>query len=198
MRIMITRFIMFVLVIFLSVQESQAENHQLIDTINKITSGHSAHAQISTVTRNLHVGADADKKRFAFVLFYMKSCPHCQIFDPVLESYASDHGVPVLAYTLDGGILPSFPNTVYPTKAELLKYFPSQNPVVPTVFLIDRKFHKIYPMMRGQATRSQLSQQFDLLASKVKSEKFTQHDPIKVSQTDISQSRDGRQEFSYE
>ena len=198
MRIMITRFIIFILVIFLSVQQTQAENHRLIDAIHQITSAHSTHVAIPKDIKSSHVADYADKKRFAFVLFYMKSCPHCQIFDPILASYSADNDVPVLAYTLDGKTLPSFPNTVYPTKAELLKYFPSQNPVVPTVFLIDRNLHKIYPMMRGQATRTQLSQQFHLLVNKIKSEKFNQHDHMNLNQTHVSQSRDGRKEISYE
>lgn len=107
------------------------------------------------------------ENRFAFVLFYMSTCPHCQRFDPILKEFSSENHIPVLAYTLDGNSLPSFPNSFEPTKNELLKFFPTENPVVPTLFLMDQKTHRIYPMMRGEATQDQLSQRFGQVRSDI-------------------------------
>lgn len=133
--------------------------------INKIISNHSDNAN-SLISENTDNTAQA-QNHFAFVLFYMSTCPHCQRFDPILKSFSSENHIPVLAYTLDGNSLPSFPNSFTPTKNEVLKFFPTENPVVPTLFLMDEKTYRIYPMMIGEATQYQLSQRFDQVRSSI-------------------------------
>ncbi|MEO1944256.1 MAG: conjugal transfer protein TraF [Candidatus Thioglobus sp.] len=93
----------------------------------------------------------------AFVLFYKSTCPHCRRFDPILKQYAVAHGIPVLAYTIDGSNLPSFPNSIYPTKAEVEQFFPQQQIEVPALFIMDIKNKRILPVMKGEATYKQLS-----------------------------------------
>lgn len=116
---------------------------------------------------NVQTHERESKNRFAFILFYMSTCQHCQRFDPILKEFSSENHIPVLAYTLDGNSLPSFPNSFTPTKNELLKFFPTGNPVVPTLFLMDQKTHRIYPMLRGEATQDQLSQRFAQVRSDI-------------------------------
>ncbi len=99
-----------------------------------------------------------NRPREAFILFYMASCPHCQRFDPVLKAYAVKHHIPVLAYTLDGRSLPSFPQSVLPSQAEMNRFFPNGHPVVPTLFLINLDQHKIMPVLQGEAKAYQLDQ----------------------------------------
>ncbi len=96
--------------------------------------------------------------REAFILFYMASCPHCQRFDPVLKAYAVKHHIPVLAYTLDGRSLPSFPQSVLPSQAEMNRFFPNGHPVVPTLFLMNLDQHKIMPVLQGEAKAYQIDQ----------------------------------------
>lgn len=126
--------------------------------INTIILNHDSNANVK-----IDINQNKSENRFAFVLFYMSTCPHCQRFDPILKSFSSESHIPVLAYTLNGNALPSFPNSFTPTKNEIQKFFPTENPVVPTLFLMDQKTHRIYPMMRGEATKPQLSQRFDQL-----------------------------------
>ena len=97
----------------------------------------------------------------AFVLFYMSSCPHCKRFDPVLKEYAESHHMPVLAYTLDGQSLPSFPRSVTPTQEEVQHFFPNGNPVVPNLFVIDMSSKRIVPVLQGEATMAQLSSRME-------------------------------------
>ncbi len=99
-----------------------------------------------------------NRPREAFILFYMASCPHCQRFDPVLKAYAEKHHMPVLAYTLDGRSLPSFPRSVLPSQAEINRFFPNGSPVVPTLFLMNLDQHKIMPVLQGEAKAYQLEQ----------------------------------------
>ena len=101
--------------------------------------------------------------REAFILFYLSSCPHCQRFDPVLREYAEQHHIPVLAYTLDGKSLPSFPRSVLPTPAEKHRFFPNGNAVVPTLFLMNFDQHKIMPVLQGEANPNQLARRMKRL-----------------------------------
>ena len=97
-------------------------------------------------------------KDVAFVLVYMSTCPHCQRFDPILKRYVIKHRIPVLAYTLNGISLPSFKDSVTPTQAELSKLFPDGHPVVPTLFVVDKKHHQLIRAITGEASYAQLKQ----------------------------------------
>ena len=102
----------------------------------------------------------------AFVLFYLSSCIHCKRFEPVLKEYAETHHTPVLAYTLDGRSLPGFPNSATPNQNEMNRFFPSHNPVAPTLFLMDLDSHTIRPVLKGEASSFQLNSRMSQLHSK--------------------------------
>lgn|SRR3989338_5034464 len=140
-----------------------ASNSELTNSINAMI------AQNKTVKSN--VASTNSDNRYALILFYLHSCPHCQRFDPIVKKFSEDHRIPVLPYTLDGESLPSFPNSVSPSNAEILKFFQTQNPVVPTLFLMDQKTHRIYPVLQGEATQTQLSQRLTQLISQISEEK---------------------------
>ncbi len=112
----------------------------------------------SVASETVRVYQSSDTPHEAFILFYMASCPHCRRFDPIVKQYASDHHLPVLAFTLDGQSLPSFPKSLLPSQAEMNRFFPDGNPVVPTLFLMDYDQHKIIPVLKGEATMSQLGE----------------------------------------
>lgn len=103
----------------------------------------------------------------AFVLFYMSRCVHCRRFDPILKQYAMSHHIPVLAYTLDGKSLPSFPNSLHPNPSEMHTFFPDGKPVVPTLFLMDLSRHSIMPVLKGEAKAYQLAMRMRKIQSQV-------------------------------
>ena len=113
---------------------------------------------LSLADKTVRVYSQNIRPREAFILFYRASCPHCQRFDPVLKAYAVKHHIPVLAYTLDGRSLPSFPQSVLPSQAEMNRFFPNGHPVVPTLFLMNLDQHKIMPVLQGEAKTYQLDQ----------------------------------------
>ena len=98
------------------------------------------------------------RKDVAFVLVYMSTCPHCQRFDPILKQYVVKHKIPVLAYTLNGISLPSFKDSITPTQAEIDKLFPDGHPVVPTLFVVDKKHRQLIRAITGEASYAQLKQ----------------------------------------
>lgn len=103
---------------------------------------------------------------YALVLFYAARCPHCQRFVPIVKDYARQHQMPVLAYTLDGESLPSFPDSILPTAEEVHRFFPTQSPVVPALFLLEFRHQQLIPVLVGEATKRQLSERLNTLLSK--------------------------------
>lgn len=142
-----------------------AMNTTIENSINSVI------AEKQNTNNNVLESAQSSNNRFVFILFYLHSCPHCQRFDPILKMFSESHNMPVLAYTLDGQSLPSFPNSVTPTQSEVSKFFPTQNPIVPTLFLIDEKTHQIYPVLQGEATEDQLSERLSQLINMISEEK---------------------------
>jgi thiol-disulfide isomerase/thioredoxin len=72
-------------------------------------------------------------KTQGFFYFYSSSCPHCQRFAPLLKQFSDEHGFSVVAISMDGGFLPSFPDAVM--DAGQSKQF--QVTVFPSLFLVD-------------------------------------------------------------
>lgn len=70
-----------------------------------------------------------------FFFFYSSTCPHCHRFAPVLERFSHRFGFSVVAISVDGGILPSFPNSVVD---EGQKNIFKVN-ILPSLFLVNPK-----------------------------------------------------------
>lgn len=136
-----------------------------MNTIKKIKSITAALIMAIGLVGAIPNGLAMNSPKQAFVLFYMSSCSHCRKFEPVLKQYADEHHIPVLAYTLDGRKLPSFPNSVTPSREEVDKFFPYQKPSVPALFVMDSNKGAIYPVASGEASYDQLASRMSLLNS---------------------------------
>lgn len=67
-------------------------------------------------------------KQQGFFFFYSSSCPHCQRFAPTLKRISQQYGFSVVAISVDGGFLSSFPDAVMDegqTKIFQVSVFPS-------------------------------------------------------------------------
>lgn len=87
--------------------------------------------EASSASTPLHMLA----KQQGFFFFYSSSCPHCQRFAPILKRLSQRYGFSVVAISVDGGFLPSFPNAVM-NKGQT-KVF--QVSVYPSLFLVNPK-----------------------------------------------------------
>lgn len=74
-------------------------------------------------------------KQQEFFFFFSSSCPHCQRFAPTLKHLSQRYGFSVVAISVDGGFLPSFPNAVM--NEGQTKVF--QVSVYPSLFLVNPK-----------------------------------------------------------
>ena len=74
-------------------------------------------------------------KHQGFFFFLSSSCPHCQRFAPTLKRLSQHYGFSVVAISVDGGFLPSFPDAVM--NEGQTKVF--QVSVYPSLFLVNPK-----------------------------------------------------------
>jgi len=95
--------------------------------------------------------ADLGKDHVLF-FFYRSDCPYCHAFAPTLAAFQPRHGIQVVAISLDGGPLPSFPNA-RPDNGIATTLKVSQ---VPAVFLAQPFTGKISPIGFGVLSESQL------------------------------------------
>ena len=159
--VLMTEMLIFVLIAalaFSSVKTAKAEGmeSQAAQTIqsNDDANHHSSH----------------HTSHYAFVLFYMGSCPHCQHFDPVLKEEAEMLNIPVYPFTLDGQSLPSFPDSATPTQDILKSFFGEKSTVtVPTLFLINVNNLHTYPVSQGELTQEELSNRLLQLTNDIQS-----------------------------
>lgn len=103
-------------------------------------------------------GRQADMKDYAVVLFMQSHCQYSAKFDPVLKSWADQHGVRVYPYTLDGGGDTAYPVPLIPRKSspaspladEIMTFFGNGLPIAtPTVFMVNVHTLKAYPLSQG-------------------------------------------------
>jgi len=95
--------------------------------------------------------ADLGKDHVLF-FFYRSDCPYCHAFAPILAAFQARHGIQVVAISVDGGPLPSFPNA-RPDNGIATTLKVSQ---VPAVFLAQPFTGKISPIGFGVLSESQL------------------------------------------
>ena len=81
----------------------------------------------------------ATSPRYAVVVFFRSSCPHCQRYVPVLVQVAKQLNLTVYAYSTDGGGLPSLPYPLHATPHILQTFYQGIQDVVPTTFIINTR-----------------------------------------------------------
>ena len=93
---------------------------------------------------------DQINQKYAFVLFYRASCPHCQRFVPKVKQFSDEYGFHVYPSSVQGQSLPSFPNSMPITQQIASTFFSSPNFVVPSLYLINTKTMKAFLIDQGE------------------------------------------------
>ena len=93
--------------------------------------------------------------------FYRSDCPYCHAFAPTLAAFQARHGIQVVAISVDGGPLPSFPNA-RPDNGIATALKVSQ---VPAVFLAQPFTGRITPIGFGVLSESQLLERLAIVST---------------------------------
>ncbi|MCL1960638.1 MAG: conjugal transfer protein TraF [Desulfovibrionaceae bacterium] len=93
--------------------------------------------------------------------FYRSDCPYCHAFAPTLQAFQEQHGIQVVAISIDGGPMPGFPDARRDNGiANTLQV--SQ---VPAVFLAQPFTGQITPIGFGVLSESQLLERIAIVSS---------------------------------
>lgn len=93
--------------------------------------------------------------------FFRGDCPYCHAFAPTLEAFEARHGIKVVAISMDGGPMPSFPDARRDNGiATTLKVAQ-----VPAVYLAQPFTGKIAPIGFGVLSEAQLVERIALVAA---------------------------------
>lgn len=85
--------------------------------------------------------------------FYSASCPYCQRFALILKEFSEHYGFKVLAISMDGGYLPSFPDALL-DEGQKNQF---QVTVLPSLFLINPYKEQAALVTEGALEEEELS-----------------------------------------
>lgn len=167
--------ILFMATLLTAYQNARANvvSDSINDIIQTKNSGNNKNesTEVSNYTTEKYHDFNTVNKKFAFVIFYRSTCPHCQRFDPILKQFSQDYGFKVYAYTTDGSSVPSFPKSMPMTQTVEKTFFNSPNIEVPSLFLINVKTMKAYMIDQGEMSYQDLNTRvklfFHLFSSQV-------------------------------
>jgi conjugal transfer pilus assembly protein TraF len=94
------------------------------------------------------------KERYGLFFFYSSKCPYCHQFSPILRVFMQHYGLEVMPISMDGGVLPDWPNTKF-NKSQASSLGMAGKPV-PAVLLFDSKTQEVIPISFGLVTVDEL------------------------------------------
>lgn len=94
-----------------------------------------------------------------FFFFFRSDCPFCHRFAPILQQFSERTGIRVMAVSMDGGALPSFPDAV-PDNGIAQRLNVEQ---VPALFLAEPLSGRVLPIGYGVISPVDLERRVDLV-----------------------------------
>jgi conjugal transfer pilus assembly protein TraF len=92
--------------------------------------------------------------RSGLFFFYKQACPYCARFAPIVQHFAKVYGITVIPITLDGKVLPEFPDSQR-DKGQAALFGVHQTPAL---FAVNPNTHKAFPLAYGLTSESTLGQ----------------------------------------
>lgn len=116
--------------------------------------GAAAHTRADVRAAEQQAQLAAAASRYGLLFFFRGDCPYCHQFAPVLSRFAADFGFSVIAVTLDGGVLPEYPNPRSNHEAAVQLQVES----FPALYVLDPATRKVVPAVFGAVGYSDLAQ----------------------------------------
>ncbi len=95
-------------------------------------------------------------ERYGLFFFYAASCAYCQKFSPILKVFADNYGVSVMAISINGEVLPEWPNSEV-NQGQAAKFGLEGKPV-PATILFDNETGRLITVGYGLLTVSELEE----------------------------------------
>ena len=98
-------------------------------------------------------------QRYGIFYFYRSDCPYCRVYSPVLKKFAEEFGIQVMAVTMNGQTLPSWPDS-HIDQGQSAKM---NITAVPATILFDKNTSQTTPLGFGALSREELLEQIHLI-----------------------------------
>lgn len=142
----------------------------VLDNSLRAPTGSAAYVRADADAEGLDQRLTEAAQHYGLMFFFRGSCPYCHQFAPVLKAFSERYGFSVVAVTLDGGTLPTFPQPKTNDAAATALEVES----VPAVYLIEPRQRTVAPASFGFIGYSELAQRVDTALQQIRSTPETQ------------------------
>ncbi len=106
-------------------------------------------------------------KQTGLFFFYRSTCAYCQRFAPILKHFAERNGISVIPITLDGRVLPEFPES----KEDSGQAAQFHVTTTPSLFAVNPYTQKAYPVAQGLTSETELRDNIYHIMTRVEGQK---------------------------
>ncbi len=114
--------------------------------------------KIKRLDRNQAIGMVA--KTDGLFFFFKESCPYCHTQAPILRNFAARYGVSVVPISMDGGMLPDFPNA----RPDVGWAQELGVTATPALFMVNPRTRQVVPLGFGVLTEEDIADRIHIIA----------------------------------
>jgi len=140
---------------FTDAYKVMALNHPQYDYSLKFPTNHLVqHLHIAEQLKITENKIHQFSKSHGFFFFLASRCPYCHAFSPVVKQFTEKYNISVVPITLDGGVLPEFPNAIPDNgSAKALNVYS-----LPSLYAVNPHTKQIIPIANGALSLSELEE----------------------------------------
>jgi conjugal transfer pilus assembly protein TraF len=131
-------------------------------TLHHPTSQAARHVYLDEQHREMKAEIGKLSRTYGLFFLYRGDCPYSRQFASIVKSFSAKHHWEVLPISLDGAILPEFPEARMDNGASRALGVSS----VPTLLAVEPKSGKVIPLSRGMSTHDQIEDRIRVLIIK--------------------------------
>lgn len=128
-------------------------------TIKHPVSQAARHVYLDQQNQNLTIKIKKLAQQFGLFFFFKSSCPYCHHFAPIVKSFSTKYGWPVLAISMDGSKLAEFPDAITDNGAAAKLNIEH----LPTLLAVNPSSEHVIPLSYGMSSQDQIEQRITVL-----------------------------------